>query len=257
MIKLFIFFIGLFFCLNIQAQQDFAYKDKFKMKNGNTFVGQLIRIGADTTEIELASGNRILFLNDQIKFISQYTNEGTSKEKLLRSNSSLYESDRNDFIDLSFGVNMFSSGGSILTGLSVGLQYKRRLAPKHFMMAGYGFEALSGFTSIYSHPVTLGYEFVLFEDRLSPYVNAKLGYAFLHPIDVDQSDFGEQWAVKGGYRYALGTGILVQTKGNSLVSFGLEYMVQDALFQSDSIWWGQSRRDVLFRRIFLKLGFTF
>ena len=257
MLKFLIIFISLFVSLNIQAQQDYAYKDKFKMNNGNTFVGQLIRIGADTTEIELASGNRILFLNDQIKFISQFLQENTSEENVIENRSYLFESGRKDFIDLSFGVNMFSSDGAVLTGLSVGLQYKRRLAPQHFMMLGYGFEALSGFTSTYAHPITLGYEFVLFEDRLSPYLNAKLGYAFLHPIDVDQSDFGERWEVKGGYRYALGTGILLQTKASSLLTLGLEYMVQDALFTSDSIWWGQSRRDVLFRRVFLKLGFTF
>lgn len=257
MLKFFIIFIGLLVSVNTNAQHDFAYKDKFKMKNGNTFVGQLIRIGTDTTEIELASGSRILFLNNQIKGIFQFSEENTLRQKVTENRSYLYEGDRKDFLDLSFGLNMFSTGGSVLTGLSIGMQYKRRLSREHFMMFGYGFEALSSFTNTYSHPITLGYEFVLFEDRLSPYLNAKAGYAFLHPTDVDQSDFGEQWKVKGGYRFALGTGILMPAKGNSLLNLGLEYMVQDSMFFSDSIWWGQSQRDVLFRRIFLKLGFTF
>lgn len=253
-------FIALFLSLDMQAQQDFAYKDKFKLKNGNQFVGQLIRIGADTTEIELASGSRVLLLSDQIKSIYQsptVSSKSSGNAIPLIERPYLYEGDRKDFLDFSFGLNFVGSSESVSYGLGMYFQYKRRLARQHFLQLGYGFEALSTFTSAYSHPITVGYEFVLFEDRVSPYINAKAGYAFLHSTDLDQDDFNQQWEVKGGYRYALGTGIIMKSKGTSLINLGLEYMVQDSEFNISNNWWGETRRDVLFRRIFLKLGFVF
>lgn len=251
----------LFSCQSIAQETQYEYKDYFQLrKNKHVIYGQLISYKLDTIEIELESGYRVKMLTDDFRVIRQH-NESKSKSislgKVLNTRLEgpfLLDLDRRNFFDVSIGAN-FLANDDFFTGLKLELTYKRRFHKNFFATGSYALEMLSGFEPVYVHPLTAGLEYVLLLDKVKPYLRASGGYGFVHVMD--QSNFG-QWDVRGGPRYSVGGGFLFKAAGQKVFRMGVDFINQPSFFETvDNGWWISSNRDVVFRRLFFKLGFMF
>jgi len=237
-------------------ESTFDYKDYFQFrKNKHVIYGQLIRYDLDSLEIELESGYRAKFATDDFRIIRQYKNaKAFSTGKTQDGKLFLNESIRRHFYEITFGAN-FIPDLELLAGLRVEGTYKWRAFDNLFLTGAYAFESLNSFESVYTHPITAGLEYVFLMQRVAPYIKANGGYGFMQIADVDNFN---RWEVSGGLRYNIGCGFLFKSANNKALNVGVDYIHQNAFFESANTgWWIESERTVRYRRLFFKIGFLF
>jgi len=261
--------LGILFCVGIasadaQQQKDtapFEYKTYFRLHSNHTFYAELIDMRGDTVEVELPSGNRVKLLGTQIQKMevpeprNQIT-EGqfVSKSHLLREKSGPH------FFQLSSGLIFGGSSDVILSGANMSLAYKYQWRPQHFLVGQMGVDIMDGLFPVVSESLTLGYDWVIFTDRVNPFISGRLGWGIAQHLDEEAETpwwTPPERTIKSGYRASIGTGVMFTGKRHSAFNLGVEFIVQQLTYH-EVIQDVQTRiLDYTHRRIQFNMAYTF
>lgn len=225
---------------SVGAQQpkgptSFEYKTYFKLQENQSFYGELIDMRGDTVEIELPSGSRVKLLDQNIKKMEvpdpdnqTYETRGGEKKHLFRDKISPH------FFQLSSGLIFGGSSDVILSGANMSLAYKYQWRQQHFLVGQMGVDILDGLFPVVSESLTLGYDWVIFTDRVNPFISGRLGWGIAQHLDEQEETpwwTPPERSIESGYRASIGTGVLFTGKKHSAFSLGVEFVVQQLTYR--------------------------
>jgi hypothetical protein len=255
-------FIGLIFILLHTvafAQPSFGkssgYKDYFLLKNNTFFYGKLIDYGVDTIVLELKSGARVRFLQDQIKRVRIHDMKDENDYHQVRSEN-LFDNPKKHYVELN---TSFFSGYSrpLISGLGTHIHYKYRFIKQHAITLSTGFEALAvADDAVKIIPATLGYEYFLSRANNSPYFYARGGIGFADELE-DKSWWGDTESfTRDGMRLEFGGGVQFSLgkKFGMILSSGMLIQKTGYVISNN---WQQLDRSVTMRRLIFNFGFVF
>lgn len=216
--RLFYTIVISFVTLNLIAQTENQYKDKFTLKNFATIYGQLTEIRSDTLFLELENGKTSYLMLKDIRDFKQYGIENIPDSKY----SSIYmrnllDKEKRNFFQMSSAFS-YAPGS-----LSSEIKYLRRYHPHHFLTATYGIEIVTHHYNTVFHPLTIGHQSILYTKGNTPFINANIGYGFAH-FTGNSTNFTEN--VTGGLRLSAGIGMLFRAGENTMFKTGVELVRQ-------------------------------
>lgn len=252
-------------CITAEAQQDgstdYKYNTYLKLNNGHAFYVELIDLRQDTIEVQLPSGNRILFLESQIRRLDQPLKADQKlKAKMVYDSHVFRDKQHPHFYQVSGGLLFGGAAVDFLSGANMGLAYKFSWRTQHFITANLGLDVLNGIFPVVSESLTIGYEWVSFHDRYNPYISGRIGWGLAQYI-MDEEVFWwgvpPERTIESGYRAAVGTGLYFTGKKNAALNLGVELIIQQLTFNEEQNGVMSRQVNSLYRRIQFNIGYTF
>ncbi len=239
----------------------FDYNTYFKLNSNMSFYGELIDMRADTIEIELASGRRIKILNHQLRKMEVHEPGGQAVDEGSRQESHLFrEKISPHFFNISSGLIFGGTSDIILSGANMSLAYKYQWRPQHFLVGQMGVDIMDGLFPVVSESLTVGYDWVIFTDRVNPFISGRLGWGIAQHLDEEAETpwwTPPERSIESGYRASIGTGVMFTGKKHSAFSLGVEFVVQQLTYH-EVIPDVQTRvLDYSHRRIQFNMAYTF
>ena len=230
------------------------YKDELYIKSDRIkLVGEIIYYSQDTVIFELRSGQQVKFETKQVYKIKQFKEDeiGSLPKHIREINP--FDREKKMFFGLQAGINMLGLSDQFLSGLSSSIFVITKLSDHHYLRLDGGWEAIASFDGFRVLPVTIAYQYILYGHRFSPFASLGGGYGWVSLMDSDQFFTPE---VFGGWRGTGGLGIYLHTRSRHLVELSTRFSFQSSRYELFSPW-QTSERDIVFRRLFFKIGLIF
>lgn len=241
---------------------DTLYRDKFKLKNGLIFSGNLISLDELSVVIALKNGENVKFKHSDFAWIRQFAAKGNDlidvspKEFLLNKG-------RKYIYELGIGVlsgggrnNGFAGGGSPLYA-AVNRRIGSGFIGTQWLGVSGGFEVASGYVDYTTIPLTLGLTQMFVLDRVAPWISGRMGYGFAAVDDSEWSGFSGEVRVDGGLRYELAMGFAFRLGNGSAINIQGGFQRQSYSYFESNEWWGTNDVAETLNRVFLRVGIQF
>jgi len=232
----------------MHAQNNYKYRDKLILKNGNKIIGQLIDYKyGDKITIQLISGSTLIFPDSIIEKLETFSSKPEKNYNFKPKGIYYY-----------FGFNFIPNGGSEFSipssGLGVEFATGYRFNQYFSTGLGFGVETFNEGFGEFFFPVYIDFISFLKKSYVSPFIRLQAGYSFIKTTNeyISESNGGVLLNPAFGIRFSAKKSV------DYTLDVNFKYQKANFVYHQTNRWNPiTSYRDVIFRRFSLRFGILF